>query len=89
MRAGELIKIGDLSILATHAEHHGKHPPFGPTADCLGYLIRGSHTVYFAGDTDLFSDMANLANDLDVALLPVWGWGFNLGPGHMNPLACC
>ena len=85
MRAGELTKIGDLSIQATHAEHHGKHPPFGPTADCLGYLIRGSHTVYFAGDTDIFSDMADLANNLDVALLPVWGWGFNLGPGHMNP----
>jgi L-ascorbate metabolism protein UlaG (beta-lactamase superfamily) len=22
---------------------------------------------------------------LDLALLPVWGWGPNLGPGHMNP----
>ena len=23
--------------------------------------------------------------DLDVALLPVWGWGPTLGPGHLNP----
>jgi L-ascorbate metabolism protein UlaG (beta-lactamase superfamily) len=22
---------------------------------------------------------------VDVALLPVWGWGPNLGPGHMDP----
>ena len=22
---------------------------------------------------------------LDLALLPVWGWGPTLGPGHMNP----
>ncbi|GJF01504.1 MBL fold metallo-hydrolase [Pseudonocardia sp. D17] len=23
--------------------------------------------------------------DLDVALLPVWGWGPTLGPGHLDP----
>jgi L-ascorbate metabolism protein UlaG (beta-lactamase superfamily) len=23
--------------------------------------------------------------ELDVALLPVWGWGLVLGDGHMNP----
>ncbi len=23
--------------------------------------------------------------ELDVAMLPVWGWGPTLGPGHMNP----
>jgi L-ascorbate metabolism protein UlaG (beta-lactamase superfamily) len=85
MKAGDTTKIGELLILATHAEHHGKHPPFGPTADCLGFLIKGSQTVYFAGDTDLFPGMIDLADNLDVALLPVWGWGFNLGPGHMNP----
>jgi L-ascorbate metabolism protein UlaG (beta-lactamase superfamily) len=85
VRAGDTIKIGSVSICATHAEHHGKYPPFGPTADCLGFLIKGSQTVYFPGDTDLFPGMADLADDLDVALLPVWGWGFNLGPGHMNP----
>jgi L-ascorbate metabolism protein UlaG (beta-lactamase superfamily) len=83
--AGNTIKIGSVSILATHAEHHGKYPPFGPTADCLGFLIQGSQTIYFPGDTDLFPGMADLADGLDVALLPVWGWGFNLGPGHMNP----
>ena len=22
---------------------------------------------------------------VDVALLPVWGWGPNLGPGHLDP----
>jgi L-ascorbate metabolism protein UlaG (beta-lactamase superfamily) len=26
-----------------------------------------------------------LAKGLDVALLPVWGWGPNLGRGHMDP----
>ncbi len=31
--------------------------------------------------------MAGLAAPpLDVALLPVWGWGPSLGAGHLNPL---
>jgi L-ascorbate metabolism protein UlaG (beta-lactamase superfamily) len=29
--------------------------------------------------------MANIGKQLDLALLPVWGWGPNLGAGHMDP----
>ena len=29
--------------------------------------------------------MAELRADLEVALLPVWGWGPRLGPGHLTP----
>ena len=47
-------------------------------------MIEGRNRVYFAGDTDLFDAMADLA-PLDVALLPVWGWGPSLGHGHMDP----
>jgi L-ascorbate metabolism protein UlaG (beta-lactamase superfamily) len=32
-----------------------------------------------------FSYIQTRENDLDVALLPVWGWGPHLSPGHMNP----
>lgn len=85
MHPGHTIDVGSISIEATPAKHHGRHPPFGPLADCLGFLIRGSNRIYFAGDTDLFPEMVDLADDLDVAILPVWGWGPNLGPGHMNP----
>jgi L-ascorbate metabolism protein UlaG (beta-lactamase superfamily) len=41
--------------------------------------------VYFAGDTDLFPGMAKLRKRVDVALLPVWGWGRGVGPGHLDP----
>ena len=51
----------------------------------MGYLIRGSHQIYFAGDTDLFEGMATLAPDLEIALVPIWGWGPSLGPGHLDP----
>jgi L-ascorbate metabolism protein UlaG (beta-lactamase superfamily) len=51
----------------------------------VGYLIDdGDERVYFAGDTDVFDEMADLAG-IDLALLPVWGWGPRLGPGHMDP----
>ena len=75
-----------LRITATHAVHDGHRVPFGPRAESLGFLIEAAGTsVYFAGDTDLFPGMADLHPRLDVALLPVWGWGPNLGPGHLDP----
>jgi L-ascorbate metabolism protein UlaG (beta-lactamase superfamily) len=85
MSIGETIVIGDVSIKATYARHHGARFRFGPSADCLGFIISGSYTIYFAGDTDLFPEMENLAESLDVALLPVWGWGPTLGTGHLDP----
>ena len=41
----------------------------------LGFLIEGPVRTYFAGDTDLSPAMAELAGRVDVAALPVWGWG--------------
>jgi L-ascorbate metabolism protein UlaG (beta-lactamase superfamily) len=43
--------------------------------------------VYFPGDTGLYAGMASLAPALDVALLPIWGWGPSLGSGHLDPRA--
>ncbi len=61
--------------------------PRGLRAETLGYVVTwAARTVYFAGDTALFEGMSNLAPSLDVALLPVAGWGPTLGPGHMDPL---
>ena len=72
-------------MLATRADHEGRRIPWIPTTDPLGFLIEGSHEIYFAGDTDLFPEMSSIGKQLDLALLPVWGWGPNLGVGHMNP----
>jgi L-ascorbate metabolism protein UlaG (beta-lactamase superfamily) len=51
----------------------------------VGYVVEGPKRVYCAGDTALFDGMRDLAEDLDVAVLPIWGWGPNLGPGHLDP----
>jgi L-ascorbate metabolism protein UlaG (beta-lactamase superfamily) len=73
----------EVRVRATPANHVGFRPPFGPLGDCLGFVVEGSVRVYFAGDTDLFPEMDALG-PVDVALLPVAGWGPTLGPGHMN-----
>lgn len=85
---GETAEAGGLTIRATEAAHSGFRPPFGPTAEALGYVVESaSRRLYFAGDTDLFAGMSTLGDtDLDVALIPVWGWGPTLGPGHLDPL---
>jgi L-ascorbate metabolism protein UlaG (beta-lactamase superfamily) len=41
--------------------------------------------VWFAGDTDLNPEMESLRGRVDVALIPIWGWGPSHGPGHLDP----
>jgi L-ascorbate metabolism protein UlaG (beta-lactamase superfamily) len=77
------LRPGEVRVRATRAVHRGFRPPFGPFGGCLGFVIEGSARVYFAGDTALFPEMSSLG-PIDVALLPVAGWGPTLGPGHMN-----
>lgn len=85
LSAGDTVAVGRVSVEATRALHTGARHPFGPRAACLGFVLHGSRRIYFAGDTDLFPEMEQLAGELDLALLPVWGWGPTLGPGHLNP----
>jgi L-ascorbate metabolism protein UlaG (beta-lactamase superfamily) len=85
MRAGDRLQVGTLALEAVHAEHGRHRSPFTSAEGPLGVLITGSSSVYFAGDTSLFADMSELAGRVDVALLPVGGWGPRLGHGHLDP----
>jgi L-ascorbate metabolism protein UlaG (beta-lactamase superfamily) len=86
---GEEAAVGGAVVRAVAATHDGRRSPGhrGPAAEAIGFEVRGAASVYFAGDTDVFPGMAELAGRIDVALLPVWGWGPTLGPGHMDPAA--
>jgi L-ascorbate metabolism protein UlaG (beta-lactamase superfamily) len=84
VEAGDAISVGSLRIAATPAAHEVRRGLGGPLVPALGFVLEGPARIYFAGDTDLFGEMATLA-PLDVALLPVWGWGTSLGPGHLDP----
>jgi L-ascorbate metabolism protein UlaG (beta-lactamase superfamily) len=85
VRAGDRLQVGGLTLEAVHAEHGHRRSLFTTSEDALGVLITGSIGVYFAGDTELFPAMTDLAGRVDVALLPVGGWGPRLGAGHMDP----
>jgi L-ascorbate metabolism protein UlaG (beta-lactamase superfamily) len=83
---GERAAVGAVEVLAVPADHDGRrHPLRGTVAEAVGFVIDGPQRVYFAGDTDIFDAMVDLAGTLDVALIPVWGWGPSLGEGHLDP----
>jgi L-ascorbate metabolism protein UlaG (beta-lactamase superfamily) len=81
---GEELALGAILIRATHAEHESSRGPFSPSAPSLGYVVEGGSRIYFAGDTELFPEMRHIG-PVDVALLPVAGWGPRLGAGHLDP----
>jgi L-ascorbate metabolism protein UlaG (beta-lactamase superfamily) len=82
---GESSRIGQLTVTAVEARHDAGRRRLAREVQAIGFLARGHRSVYFAGDTDLFEGMRTLAPDLDLALLPIWGWGPTLGPGHLDP----
>jgi L-ascorbate metabolism protein UlaG (beta-lactamase superfamily) len=90
--AGDVLYDGDLRITGVRAEHSGhRFGPritHGPDTDAVGHLLEGGgSTVYVSGDTALHHSMPLLGRrDVDIAVLPVWGWGPNLGPGHLDPV---
>ncbi len=87
VEVGDRVQVGDLSIETVYAEHKGFGPPVGGTELSLGFIIHGSQHHYFAGDTAFFEGMAAFDVGLDLALLPVWGWGPTAHPSeHLDPL---
>ena len=82
---GESAQVGAVEVTAVEAHHEGGPRRFADHPQAIGFLVRGSSSIYFAGDTDLFDGMAELDPQLDLALLPIWGWGPNVGSGHLNP----
>src|SRR3954454_20206646 len=83
---GETRGVRGIEITGVRAVHDGYRDRHrGAQIEPLGYVIRsGERPVYFAGDTDLFPEMSELS-PIDVALLPIWGWGPSVGEGHMDP----
>jgi L-ascorbate metabolism protein UlaG (beta-lactamase superfamily) len=89
LAAGDRTEVAGATVEAVPAVHAGRRRPYGggPEADTVGFIVaaRGLR-VYFAGDTNLFAGMDGFGA-LDLALLPVWGWGPSLGEGHLDPPA--
>ncbi len=92
LSAGEGLHDGGLRVTAVRAEHSGHRwgprSTHGPGTEAIGFLLEADGgSVYVSGDTGLYDGMAVLGGrHVDVALLPVWGWGPTLGPGHLDPV---
>jgi L-ascorbate metabolism protein UlaG (beta-lactamase superfamily) len=82
---GETARVGALTVAALDADHDGGGRRHAQDSEAIGFLVEGERRVYFAGDTDFFPEMEDLGPGLDLALLPVWGWGPNVGEGHLTP----
>ncbi|MFC6006657.1 MBL fold metallo-hydrolase [Angustibacter luteus] len=84
VRPGAQVDVGALQVSATYADHDPRRGKGQLQSDPLGFVIAGSDRVYFAGDTESFDGMRRLG-PLDLALLPIGGWGLTLAEGHMDP----
>lgn len=89
---GEALTEGGLRVLGLPADHSGHRwgprLTHGPDSAAMGHLLEADGLrVYVAGDTGLFDGLDDVAaqGPIDLAALPVWGWGPNLGPGHLDP----
>ncbi len=86
---GEWLDVAGLEVALLHADHHSRPMPHRPN-EANGHLLRHADgVVWFAGDTDLYPGLADLPDlagaPVDVALVPIAGWGPRLSPGHMGP----
>jgi L-ascorbate metabolism protein UlaG (beta-lactamase superfamily) len=84
MAVGGHARVGAVEVEAVRADHDGRRWPHHRRGDALGFVVRSpAGSVYFAGDTGWFEEIGEVG-EVDVALLPVAGWGPKLGPGHLD-----
>jgi len=83
---GGTVDMDGIKVTLVHADHScgisdGDQILYGGTACGLVIEFENSFTIYFAGDTDVFGDMALIAelSKFDVAFLPIGGF-YTMGP---------
>ncbi len=83
------VGAGDVQVHLVPAVHHHRLMPHRPNA-AHGHLLRGpTASLWVAGDTSLYDEMSELPAllgrpALDVAVVPIAGWGPRLSEGHMG-----
>lgn len=85
LQPGETVDLERVTVRATPAEHRGARTPLHREGEAVGFMVEGESNAYFAGDTDLFEGLDEVARGANLALLPVWGWGTTIGEGHLDP----
>jgi len=85
-RRGTTLHVGDVEVRAVHAKHTRRRWVLSAATEPLGFIVHGSSTIYYAGDTGVFEGMEDLHERIDVALLPIETWGMRPPEGrHLSP----
>lgn len=88
VRPGEVVDLAGVRVTVLPATHDGSRGPHSKvTGPPLGFRLDGAaRSVWFPGDTELREDMGQVGH-VDLALVPIGGWGPTLEEGHMDPVA--
>jgi L-ascorbate metabolism protein UlaG (beta-lactamase superfamily) len=86
INTGGTVDVDGIKVTLVHAEHScgisdGDKIIYGGNASGLVIEFENDFTIYFAGDTDVFGDMALISelSEFDVAFLPIGGF-YTMGP---------
>jgi L-ascorbate metabolism protein UlaG (beta-lactamase superfamily) len=84
---GDVLELAGVTVRVLPATHDGRRGPHSRmTAPALGFRVDGAgRSFWFPGDTELRDDMAQVGA-VDLALVPIGGWGPTLEDGHMDPV---
>ena len=83
---GDGVERAGVRIEVLPATHDGRrHPWSRERPPALGFRVSSEHgSFWYPGDTELRDDLSDL-EPVDLALVPVGGWGPTLGAGHLDP----
>jgi L-ascorbate metabolism protein UlaG (beta-lactamase superfamily) len=84
---GDTLHLAGARIDVLPATHDGRRGPgSAAVGPALGFRVESAgRSLWFPGDTELRDDMADVGR-VDLALVPVGGWGPTLEDGHMDPV---
>jgi L-ascorbate metabolism protein UlaG (beta-lactamase superfamily) len=83
---GDVVDVAGVRIEVLAATHDGRRTPWSRLrAPALGFRVSAeAGSFWFPGDTEVRDDMDAL-EPVDLALVPVGGWGPTLAEGHLDP----
>ncbi len=83
---GDVLEVSGVTVEVLAAHHDGRrHNLSRHRVRALGFRVTaGARSVWYAGDTGWHDAIADVAA-VDLALVPIGGWGPTLGAGHLDP----
>ena len=83
---GDVLDVAGVTVEVLPAHHDGRRHNFSRrSAPALGFRVeRADRSVWYSGDTGWHDTISEVA-PVDLALVPIGGWGPTLGPGHLDP----